>query len=81
MTYGDVAEYLGTGSGRTVGTVMSRHGSEVPWWRVVRARGEPHAAALARLAREGCPVVGERVDLDRCRWDGRDLSRRRSLEE
>src|SRR5689334_15633168 len=73
MTYGDVAEYLGTGSGRTVGTVMSRHGSEVPWWRVVRASGEPHADALDRLAREGCPVVGERVDLSRCRWDGRDL--------
>src|SRR5437763_1750320 len=50
MTYGDVAEYLGTGSGRTVGTVMSRHGSEVPWWRVVRASGEPHADALDRLA-------------------------------
>ena len=79
MTYGDVAEYLGTGSGRTVGTVMSRHGSEVPWWRVVRASGEPHADALDRLAREGCPVVGERVDLARCRWDGRDRSGSRSL--
>jgi alkylated DNA nucleotide flippase Atl1 len=72
MTYGDVAEYLGTGSGRTVGTVMSRHGSEVPWWRVVRSSGEPHADALSRLAAEGCPVRGSRVDLDSCRWDGRE---------
>ena len=72
MTYGDVAEYLGTGSGRTVGTVMSRYGSEVPWWRVVRASGEPHADALPRLAAEGCPVTGDRVHLDGCRWDGRE---------
>jgi methylated-DNA-protein-cysteine methyltransferase related protein len=78
MTYGDVAEFLGTGTGRTVGTVMSRHGSEVPWWRVVRASGEPHADALDRLAAEGCPVVGDRVDLDSCRWDGREERRRRT---
>ena len=77
MTYGDVAEYLGTGTGRTVGTVMSRHGSEVPWWRVVRASGEPHADALDRLAAEGCPVTGSRVVLHRCRWDGREDQRRR----
>jgi len=77
MTYGDVAEFLGTGSGRTVGTVMSRHGSEVPWWRVVRASGEPHADALSRLALEGCPIVGDRVDLDHCRWDGREERGRR----
>ena len=76
MTYGDVAEYLGTGSGRTVGTVMSRYGSEVPWWRVVRASGEPHADALDRLAAEGCPVAGERVVLAKCRWDGREVPRR-----
>jgi alkylated DNA nucleotide flippase Atl1 len=75
MTYGDVAEFLGTGTGRTVGTVLSKHGREVPWWRVVQASGrpaEPHVQdALARLAREGCPVLRERVDLARCRWDGR----------
>jgi alkylated DNA nucleotide flippase Atl1 len=77
MTYGDVADYLGTGTGRTVGTVMSRHGHEVPWWRVVQASGrpaEPHLQeALAKLAAEGCPVSGERVELAGARWDGRDL--------
>ncbi|MCU1673140.1 MAG: Methylated-DNA-(protein)-cysteine S-methyltransferase binding protein [Frankiales bacterium] len=77
MTYGDVAEYLGSGSGRTVGTVMSRYGSEVPWWRVVRANGEPHADALQRLADEGCPVTAERVQLASCRWDGREVRRTR----
>ena len=79
MTYGDVAEYLGSGSGRTVGTVMSRYGAEVPWWRVVRASGEPHADALERLAQEGCPVSGERVQLAACRWDGREVRAGRPL--
>jgi alkylated DNA nucleotide flippase Atl1 len=75
MTYGDVAEFLGTGTGRTVGTVMSKHGHEVPWWRVVQASGrpaEPHVQeALAKLVKEGCPVRGERVELHLARWDGR----------
>jgi alkylated DNA nucleotide flippase Atl1 len=74
MSYGDVAEFLGAGSGRTVGTVLSKHGREVPWWRVVRSSGEPHADALDRLRAEGCPVRGERVDMALARWDGRDLS-------
>src|SRR3954467_6466413 len=75
MTYGDVAEFLGTGTGRTVGTVMSKHGHEVPWWRVVQASGrpaEPHVQeALAKLVTEGCPVRGERVVMRLARWDGR----------
>ena len=74
MTYGDVAEFVGRGSGRTVGTVLSRHGREVPWQRVVQAGGrpaEPHLReALDLLRAEGCPVVGEKVDLSRARWDG-----------
>lgn len=74
MSYGDVAEYLGSGSGRTVGTVLSKHGREVPWWRIVRSSGEPHADALDRLVAEGCPVRGDRVDMATARWDGRDLS-------
>ena len=79
MTYGDVAEYLGTGTGRTVGTVLRRYGSEVPWWRVVQASGrpaEPHVQdALARLSREGCGVHGERIVLAAVRWDGQPLWR------
>lgn len=73
-TYGDIAEWMGRGSARGVGSVMSRHGSEVPWWRIVQASGrpaEPHVdEALALLRAEGCPTVGERVDLARCRWQG-----------
>ncbi len=75
MTYGDVAEMLGRGSPRTVGTVLTNHGREVPWQRVVQASGRPAEPylqeALALLVAEGCPVVGERVDLAAARWDGR----------
>jgi alkylated DNA nucleotide flippase Atl1 len=75
MTYGDVAEFLGTGTGRTVGTVLSKHGHEVPWWRVVQASGRPAEPpledALSRLRAEGCPVRGSRVEMARARWDGR----------
>lgn len=74
LTYGDVAELVGRGSPRTVGAVLSRHGREVPWQRVVQASGrpaEPHLReALELLAAEGCPLVGERVDLAAARWDG-----------
>ena len=75
MTYGDVAEMLGRGSPRTVGTVLTRHGKEVPWQRVVQASGRPAEPylqeALALLIGEGCPVRGERVVLPAARWDGR----------
>ena len=74
MTYGDVAEYLGSGSARTVGMVMARHGHEVAWQRVVQAGGRPAEPlveqALALLAAEGCPLRGEKVDLRLARWDG-----------
>ena len=77
MTYGDVAELMGRGSPRTVGTVLSDHGREVPWQRVVQASGrpaEPHLQeALRLLAAEGCPLRGEKVDLVAARWDGGEL--------
>jgi alkylated DNA nucleotide flippase Atl1 len=75
MAYGDVAEYLGIGSPRTVGMVMARHGGEVPWHRVVMADGRPapghEVEALRRFRRERTPLRGERVDMSRARWGGR----------
>ena len=75
MTYGDVAEYLGQGTARTVGTVMAKHGHEVAWQRVVQASGRPAEPlveqALALLRAEGCPVRREKVVLAEARWDGR----------
>jgi methylated-DNA-protein-cysteine methyltransferase related protein len=79
MTYGDLAEYVGGGTGRTTGAVLSRHGhdDDLPWHRVIRANGEPNptspAEALRRLVADGTPMRagGQRVDLRAARWDGR----------
>jgi methylated-DNA-protein-cysteine methyltransferase related protein len=72
MTYGDVAEYLGRGGPRQVGTALSRHGAAVPWWRVIRADGRPVPGladeALRLLGGEGCPLHGDRVDLLHGGW-------------
>jgi methylated-DNA-protein-cysteine methyltransferase-like protein len=71
-TYGDLAEMVGRGGPRQVGTVLARHGSGVPWWRVIRADGRPTEAlaerALHRLVDEGVPVQGGRVALASARW-------------
>jgi alkylated DNA nucleotide flippase Atl1 len=76
MTYGDVAAAIGSRAARGVGRVMARYGSAVPWWRVVRASGEPAAGhedrAAGLLADEGAPVRRSgarwRVDLRAARW-------------
>ncbi len=76
LTYGDVAELIGRGSGRAVGAAMSRHGYEVAWHRVVLSSGYPNpagpVAALALLKAEDTPLArgGERVDLALARWAG-----------
>ena len=76
MSYGDVAEYLGSGGPRQVGQVMSRGGGDVAWWRVIRADGRPppghEAECLAQLGAEATPLRpdGARVDMRRARWDG-----------
>lgn len=74
LSYGDIAEHLGTGGPRQVGAVMAAYGGSVPWWRVLRSDGSPprchDGVALSRLATEGCPLRpgGERVDMGRARW-------------
>ena len=74
LTYGDVAGLLDEAGPRQVGRVMALWGGAVPWWRVVRASGEPalghEREALRRLRDEGTPLVpeGRRVDLRRGRW-------------
>jgi alkylated DNA nucleotide flippase Atl1 len=79
LAYGDVAELLGAGGPRQVGSVMSRYGSSVTWWRVIRASGQAPQGlqdeALARWRAEGTALVagglaGRRVDMTRARWDG-----------
>ncbi len=75
LAYGDVAELLAAGGGpRQVGRVMALWGGGVPWWRVVRASGEPATGhereALRRLRAEGVPLRagGTRVDMAGARW-------------
>ena len=76
MSYGDVAEFVGTGGPRQVGRVMSQYGGGVPWWRVIRTDGTPPAChdgeGRALLRAEGTPMrpSGDRVDMRRARWDG-----------
>ena len=78
MAYGDVAEYVGVGAPRQVGRVMALYGGGGPWWRVVRADGSPapchDGEALLLLRAEGTPLRpgGQRIDMRRARWDGRE---------
>ncbi|HSU74724.1 MAG TPA: MGMT family protein [Terrabacter sp.] len=78
LAYGDIAKRLGGMGPRTVGTVMSRYGSDVPWWRVIRSDGRPPQGledeALEHWRAEGTPMVGGlldggRADMARARWD------------
>jgi methylated-DNA-protein-cysteine methyltransferase-like protein len=75
MTYGDVAEYAGIRSARTVGRVLAGDGGSVPWHRVLRADGSLaehlYTEQRQRLLAEGVRFVGDRVDLRTFRWDGR----------
>lgn len=76
MAYGDVAAVLGSRASRMVGQIMAYYGSEVPWWRVVRASGHPavdHSTrALEHYRAEGTPLKWSasgvyRVDLEKAR--------------
>jgi len=65
-TYGDIDP----GAPRLVGRVLAKHtGEALPWHRVVRADGRlvKGREQLERLAREGVPMRGDRVDLRRVR--------------
>lgn len=57
MTYGDVAAAIGSRAARGVGQVMAYYGSDVAWWRVIRASGHPaighEARALEHYRTEG----------------------------
>jgi alkylated DNA nucleotide flippase Atl1 len=84
VAYGDVAELLGSGGPRQVGSVLSHRGGSVPWWRVLKASGGAppghEREALALYILEGTPLLGSyeeylrtgkgrwRVDLMSARW-------------
>jgi len=76
MTYGDVAAVLGSRGARAVGTVMARYGSDVHWWRVVRAGGLAprghEARARSHYLSEKTPLKGTtasyRIDMATARF-------------
>ena len=77
VAYGDIAKALRVGGARNVGTVMSRYGSDVPWWRVIRSDGRPpqglDTEAVEHWRAEGTPMVrglleGGRADMSLARW-------------
>jgi alkylated DNA nucleotide flippase Atl1 len=75
-TYGAIADVVGGGP-RQVGSVMSRHGGPVPWWRVVRADGSlpPSHQVEARQSylEEGTPLrPSGSVDIVRAFWAPED---------
>lgn len=75
VSYGDLGHVVGTGP-RRVGSVLSRYGAGVAWWRVTNAAGEfppdllheavPHwleeGIALKSTGR-GCRIADHRADL------------------
>lgn len=72
LTYGDIAELLGSHGPRRVAQAMSRSAGAVPWHRVIRADGTPAPAVAVRqlelLRGEATPMVRGRVDLAQARW-------------
>jgi methylated-DNA-protein-cysteine methyltransferase related protein len=78
MSYGDVAEYIGTRAARQVGRILATDGGTVPWYRVLRSDGtcaeHIRTEQLELLRAEGVPMRGpllDRVDMAAARWDGR----------
>jgi alkylated DNA nucleotide flippase Atl1 len=99
MTYGDVAAELKAHADLAdadaaygawlVGQVMARFGSDVPWWRVIRASGQPpkyhEEQAWTLYVAEETPLTGPRenyrIDLAHARFrPGADSSRQASLD-
>jgi alkylated DNA nucleotide flippase Atl1 len=72
MTYGLIAELLGTGGPRGVGAVMARDGRSVPWWRVVRANGTLPAHLMIEAQQhwylEGTATRRGIVDVGQALW-------------
>lgn len=83
VTYGDIADLVGTGP-RLVGRIMGTWGSSVPWWRVVNANGDLPDFHLRRAHEEwilegiaikpsgrGCRIRQHRADLAELasRWE------------
>jgi methylated-DNA-protein-cysteine methyltransferase-like protein len=74
MSYGDVAEFVGTRASRNVGRIMATEGGGPHWYRVLRSDGtcaeHIRDEQLRLLAAEGVPIRSARVNMAAARWDG-----------
>lgn len=72
LSYGDIAELLGSGGPRQVGKVMGSGGSEVCWWRVIRSNGtlpQPlQQRAETQWQKEATPGTPSGVRMKQARW-------------
>lgn len=72
LSYGDIAELLGSGGPRQVGKAMGRGGADVTWWRVIRSNGTLPAAlqpvAAVQWELESTPRTGSGVRMRQARW-------------
>lgn len=82
-TYGDIAHFAGLGRhARLVGYALHNSPANVPWHRVVNAKGRISLAAGStaaltqrrRLVSEGITFLGGQIDLQHVRWAGPDNS-------
>lgn len=72
LTYGDIAELLGSGGPRQVGAAMAHSEGDLPWWRVLRANGtlpgELQERARQQWIEESMPMRRGRVHVAAARW-------------
>lgn len=76
LSYGDVAELLGSGGPRQAGKAMASSPAATPWWRIIRSDGSLPAPLAdqgkSAWATENTPRRGQRVDMGQARWQPDD---------
>ena len=72
LSYGDIAELLGSGGARQVGKAMQTSPPGTPWWRIVRADGSMTSAlepiAVGHWVEEQLTYVGQKIPMKTKRW-------------
>ncbi|WP_159609630.1 MGMT family protein [Glutamicibacter sp. JC586] len=73
LSYGDVAELLGSGGARQVGKAMAMAPAGTPWWRVLKADGGIADPLMARAREhwivEGLALPEKKVKMNQFRWN------------
>lgn len=81
LSYGDIAELLGSGGPRQVGAAMAGAADHVSWWRVIRADGtlrdDLQARALVQWETEDTVVRNGKVLMAQARWQPDEDAHRR----